>query len=760
MKPLSFPTRRILSLTLGASFDESVFTGANDFLTYRTSGHHDLWALGARDRISTDEAFAQPGLSRLLPPDRNTPFTAHAKSMPVGPKVSFLYGDTFRFKSGLQIGVSFGLTYDSSYSTEIGTMDEGYIFDFNPDNPNAPAITFPTYTSSITKELKYIPRDGYSYFRSEHNVMLGALASVAVRFNPWHQVSFAAFTSQTATDMAQYDDDIISFNGNPSTPEALDRRGWDDIADRYRYRLNYRERNLSILTLVGEHLFPSARDGRLEWAGAFSTAYQDEPDNRHLMYIRPYGEDHYEVRSGTDVDDGIMRSWRRVEEERDTVRLSWHQPLGHTGAFFEFGGSFSATDRDYNERLANSSVSLADSDTAFRHFDDPDEIWEHIVTRLTPTRGHVSQTMDISGIFLRGSAPLISPRLKLSGGIRFERTAIASNGFGSVPGNTALSSIRHYISGNNYKYFNQFISSANTTVAEKEANVDIDQVDFLPTASLTWNPIDPLTFRLSASKTIARPSLRELGNYYTWDPSRDRYQHGNAFLKISRVRNLDFRAEYFFGGGDLFSLSLFYKEIENPIEVLGVALSSSNGGKVGTWFNNPSTARLRGIEFEFRKNFGFLGDIWQGFSLGGNASWIDAEVRDFTGHPIRGLYTLDETRRLYDQPEWIYNLDLTCEIKRWGSTVTLSWIATSDVLSTIRPNNGADPNQHLDETSRFDLTYTQRLGKRLALKLSVKNLSDPEQRYIRDKDQTGDVTIVDRRWHEGRSFTATLSAEF
>jgi hypothetical protein len=83
--------------------------------------------------------------------------------------------------------------------------------------------------------------------------------------------------------------------------------------------------------------------------------------------------------------------------------------------------------------------------------------------------------------------------------------------------------------------------------------------------------------------------------------------------------------------GDLVAVSVFKKAIENPIESILVRnpanLSGSSSALFRTFFNNPSRGSLRGIEAEARKNFGFLGpDIARYFSVGGNFTYIDAEV--------------------------------------------------------------------------------------------------------------------------------------
>ncbi|OAM90100.1 TonB-dependent receptor [Termitidicoccus mucosus] len=758
LKPLSFPSKRILSLTLGGSFDEGFFSGG-DFLTYKTGGHNDLWALGTRDRISTDDVFKLP--SDGIAPSADNPFTDQRKRLPFGPKFGFVYGDTFKLGSEARLGVSVGFSYDSSYGTETGSANEGSTFSAQVrTNADGKRELYAYFSGGL--------RSSYDYIESEADVSLGFLANAAFTWNPWNRISLTGFASLTGIDTARHEYNMVEVNGDMPTPEAAadPARGitLEETHYRWRDRLDYRERFLGALVLAGDHVFPAARDGTLTWSAGLAEASQDQPDSRKILYTRPYGQDYYELRTGTDMDGSITRQWRKTEEEQETFQVSWKQPLGR-GASFTFGATVSRTDRTYSERLGSATVAPLTDPPRHRPFDDPSDIWEYARTTLRAS-STVDQKRSINALFLKAETPLFSRRLRLSGGLRFEQTRLSASGFGLVPGST-LSSLVHYTNGtvSSRGYFGD-VDFRGLTEAEQEelASPDIDQVDLLPMAGLTWNPIDPLTFRLTASKTVARPSLREIGNYYTWNFDTDRYQHGNGFLQVSDVRNLDFRAEYFFGQGDLVALSLFYKTIERPIELGTVPFPTSNGGKAETWFNNNHTARLHGMEFEFRKNLGFLGDALSGLSLGGNASWIDAQVAPVQFTTTMGSvrseknysYPYDPERRLYDQPEWLANLDFTWEIRRWGSSFTLAWFATDRVLSSVE----RDFDEYLDSHERFDLSCTQRLGKRFALKLSVRNLFDPERRRIRDKDQTGGAIIVDRRWHDGRSYTAQITAEF
>jgi outer membrane receptor protein involved in Fe transport len=243
------------------------------------------------------------------------------------------------------------------------------------------------------------------------------------------------------------------------------------------------------------------------------------------------------------------------------------------------------------------------------------------------------------------------------------------------------------------------------------------------------------------------------------------------------------------------AVSGFYKTIQDPIESLIVRnpldLDSGSAALFRTFFNNPSEATLWGIEVEGRKSFDFF-ESWglefpgsnelQFLSIGGNFTYIDAEVDrspfenqravDFFGVAPGDpqLYTeLSKRRRLFGQPEWIANADLTFDHPDWGTTVTLAVFAISDVLdavgsSALKPN-GDPESATLDRYNgsfyQLDLVASQQIWRGLKLKMSVKNLTNTKRRVIYDPDQTS-RTYTERSTRSGQdwSFALVYAHEF
>lgn len=319
---------------------------------------------------------------------------------------------------------------------------------------------------------------------------------------------------------------------------------------------------------------------------------------------------------------------------------------------------------------------------------------------------------------------------------------------------------------------------------ESFLNQSIDEHHLLPHVEATWRVNENLTFRAAWSQSVARPSFREIGYYVSVSETSDDLIVGNPLLRLSDVESWDARVEYVWGAeGDLLAASVFSKTLSNPIESIVIRnptnLEGAGSGQYRTFFNNPSDAELEGVEVEVRKSLGFLGDFGQYLSIGSNYTWIGAEVARTEAEKVRAgrffgvapgdtelFIGLSETRRLFGQPEWIFNADLSFDQPEWGTQVTLAYFAISSILdaagSAATGNDGQVESltldRYVDQFEQVDLVIRQELGD-FSLKFSIKNLTDSPRGIIYDPGQTREE-IAERRLRSGRDYSVSLSYSF
>lgn len=124
-------------------------------------------------------------------------------------------------------------------------------------------------------------------------------------------------------------------------------------------------------------------------------------------------------------------------------------------------------------------------------------------------------------------------------------------------------------------------------------NVDVTQFDFLPSVNLIYSLTKKQNLRLSASKTLNRPEFRELAPFLFYDNATRMNTSGDPKLKITDIINADLRYEIFPGKAQLFSVSAFYKDFSNPIELQAQANNSNQ-------YKNALSGTNYGIELEYR----------------------------------------------------------------------------------------------------------------------------------------------------------------
>ena len=130
--------------------------------------------------------------------------------------------------------------------------------------------------------------------------------------------------------------------------------------------------------------------------------------------------------------------------------------------------------------------------------------------------------------------------------------------------------------------------------------------DYFPSISLIYKSdwlAETFQLRLAISETAIRPDLREVTDSSYQDPMTNELVNGNPDVVPSSVENIDLRAEWFFANGNNLTISLFNKEISDPIEYFESPASDTNTARE---IINASETSIQGLEIDGVLALGFV----------------------------------------------------------------------------------------------------------------------------------------------------------
>jgi TonB-dependent receptor len=239
-----------------------------------------------------------------------------------------------------------------------------------------------------------------------------------------------------------------------------------------------------------------------------------------------------------------------------------------------------------------------------------------------------------------------------------------------------------------------------------------------------------MNVRASWSRTLARPTFRELAPVATEEFLFGDEFLGNPKLRLSRIQNYDLRWEWFRRAGEVLAASVFYKDIVDPIEQISFAA----GGRFFIQPINYDRGNVRGLEVEARSELDVFADSLRGLAATVNYTWIESQVEVPLAERVSlSDYSLDQTqRRLQGQPDSIINASLVYENDYYGTSAGLFYNRVGETLQTgaARGLNGGIPNVIELPTSSLDLTISQKLWQHFSVGFKARNLLRPDRRSV------------------------------
>lgn len=275
--------------------------------------------------------------------------------------------------------------------------------------------------------------------------------------------------------------------------------------------------------------------------------------------------------------------------------------------------------------------------------------------------------------------------------------------------------------------------------------------DFLPGVNATLKLNQKTNLRLSGSQTVIRPELRELAPLNLYDFELNASVQGNPELERTKIFNADLRYELYPRAGELFTVGVFYKHFDKPIEQL---INEGTGGSSTFIYANPESATSYGAELEVRRKLDFT-SVLKNFTVQANLAYIKSKVKDAA---------LDVDRPLQGQSPYVLNLGLLYDHEKSGFSGTLLFNRVGERIYLVgdKSQGADDPNTYEAPRSLLDLQFAKKFLKNKAeVRLSISDILNNTQYFYlntgADKQsfQSSDANRFNRTY--GSTFSITFN---
>jgi TonB-dependent receptor len=497
-------------------------------------------------------------------------------------------------------------------------------------------------------------------------------------------------------------------------------------------RQQFVERTLVSTKLKGEHKLGILGGAKLEWDGSYAVALRDEPDTRESAYLRPFAE---EGVFGFNEAGNNSRFFSELTDHMTQGGLELSGPLTLLGreATLDTGLRGGWRTRDFAARRFSYESPRAE----FRQVPA-----EELFTTENVAAGNIR--------FFENTEP----------NDEYEATELSSSAFASL--GMSLADPLWLTAGLRVEQNDTEVDSFDPRSGDgvEALSADLATVELLPTVNLQWSLGERQSVRLAAARTIVRPQFRELAPFRYDDYLESTF--GNPFLENGEVYNFDLRWSLFPAVGEIVTVGAFYKQFNDPIEIVRIPTAGNNVGSPEP-YNGPS-ARNYGVELELRHDLSNLSGALRGLGLSANAAFVESEVEQ--DEPVEVFFGsvsgsgpdilepevfTNSSRPMYGQSPYLVNASLYYTTPGSGTTATLLYNGVGKRLAQVG-TNGFDDIFELDRHS-FDVALEQSLFNAMTARLALENLTDAVYRF-----RLGEFTT--REYKKGRKVSLKLSYAF
>lgn len=261
---------------------------------------------------------------------------------------------------------------------------------------------------------------------------------------------------------------------------------------------------------------------------------------------------------------------------------------------------------------------------------------------------------------------------------------------------------------------------------------------FLPSLNIKYALNDEQNIRFSGSQTISIPEFKEVAPFVYENISTRIGGNPDLLEKgVSKILNFDLKYEWFFSKSEIFSVGLFRKEINDPVNLVVV------GDATGTqrYVRTGDKATVYGVEVEVRKDILRDENDNSTLSVGFNATYM--ETNQDLYEQIDGTFDLSfdkDEDELQGASPLLLNADISYSptFNNYKPVANLVFSYFSDRIDAL--GSGQLGNIVEKSVPTLDFIWKNTIKDNFEINFSVKNLLNPTIKYVREAT-LGDVVV-------------------
>ena len=685
-----FPEERIFDISASMSYNPEMHLNDN-FLTYE-GGDRDIFGFD-------DGTRALPGRAR------NNPIPSPISGDDDGNVFGFLheFNPTLgAIRDRSFVDYSFGVSIADRLqlsSSKKNTL--GYIFSATYKNSTS-------FLDNLVYGNYQVDRNGSELLaaniqdgaKGANNVLLGGLAGLAYKSSN-HKLKLMAMHLQNGESSAG------QFNVNNNS-DAVGQSGFLAFAN----NLEYSQRGLTNVLLNGKHYFGDEGNWTVDWRISPTVSKIEEPDIRKASFTI----DNAPI-FAAGAGGNPQRIWRFLDETNIVGRLDITNDLQLLGrdAKVKFGFSQVSKERDYS--ILEYTLQFFGSQPQWDGI-DPNQV-------LTNNNLYPNGTIYYSS----GNS---NPNSNEYNSTISNTAAYASLEFAPTERLKAVIGLR------GEKFVQRHTGRDITQRFVLNDDEVINSFDLFPSSNFIYTLNEQQNLRVSYSRTIARPSFKELSFAQILDPISGRTFNGGLFpypdwdgnLHETLINNFDLRWERYGSRAQMISLSAFYKSFDDPIELVRIQAAPT---AVEYQPRNVGDGSVIGLELEFRKRLDFLAkESNSDFDISGNITVVHSSIemteQEFNAREnfAKAGESINRNRDMAGQSPYIINAGVSYRNVATGFDMGLFYNVKGATLIVV--GGGLFPDVYSDPFHSLNFNLNKDIGDRLSMNIKVSNILSSQRR--------------------------------